>query len=263
MLVDPYLTRAKYGSNRSWDPGDTRPTYSRADTMVSDRPLIDRHVPRADFILIQHSHPDHIMDVPYLAHRTGAVVIGHESAINVMRAYDVPAEQLITVRGGEDYDFGDVSIRVIPSLHSPLNDKRYFQSALIPATARRPMRINELVEGGSLMFLVRIAGHEVLTMGSMNYIEREVEGLRPDVALVGAAPSHLEITNYTPRLMEALGYPPYVFPTHADNFQAPYGSDVAYRTEWVNSFIAEVAEAAPNAFTAQPLHLETIEISLR
>ena len=87
------------------------------------------------------------------------------------------------------------------------------------------------------MFLMRIAGHEVLTMGSMNFIEREVEGLRPDIALVGAAPSHLEIYRYTPRLMGALGSPPVVIPTHADNFRGPYGSELAYRHEWVEAFI--------------------------
>jgi L-ascorbate metabolism protein UlaG (beta-lactamase superfamily) len=260
VLVDPYLTRAKYGSQASWDPSDTRPSYTRADTLFSDAGVIDAQISRADYILVQHSHPDHVMDVPYLAHRTGAVVIGHESTINIMRAYGVPNAQLITVRGGEDYDFENVSIRVIPSLHSPLSDKRYYQSDVVEEGVERPLRISQLVEGGSLMFLVRLAGHEVTTMGSMNFIEREVEGLRPDVALVGAAPSHLEITDYTPRLMKALGWPSVVIPTHADNFQAPYGSSIAYRTEWVEAFAAEVAEASPDSRVIIPRHLEPIQI---
>ena len=223
VLVDPYLTRAKYGNPASWDPSDTRPAYTRTDTLFSDVAVIDAQIDRADYILVQHAHPDHVMDVPYIANRTGAVVIGHATTINIMRAYGVPDRQLITVRGGEDYDFGDVSIRVIPSLHSPLGDKRYYQSEVVEAGTSRPLRISQLVEGGSLMFLVRLAGHQVLTMGSMNFIERQVEGLRPDIALVGAAPSHLEIYEYTPRLMRALGFPGVVMPTHADNFQAPAG----------------------------------------
>ena len=263
VLVDPYLTRAKYGDPASWDPADTRPGYTRADTLFSDVGLIDEQIARADYIVVHHSHPDHVMDVPYLAHRTGAVVLGHESTINILRAYDVPGAQLVTVRGGEDYDFGDVSIRVIPSLHSPLNDKRYHQSAVVEAGVERPLRIDQLVEGGSLMFLVRIGGHEVLTMGSMNFIEREVEGLRPDVALVGAAPSHLEITDYTARLMRLLGSPPVVMPTHADNFQAPYGSAVAVRTEWIEAFAEEVRAAAPESRLILPRHLEPFRVSVR
>ena len=263
VLIDPYLTRAKYGARRSWDPSDTRPNYTRADTLFSDTEVIDAHIDRADIILVHHAHPDHVMDVPYIAHRTGAVVIGHETTINIMRAYSVPDSQLITVRGGEDYDFGDVSVRVIPSLHSPLNDKRYYQSDVVEEGVTRPLRISQLVEGGSLMFMVRLAGHEVVTMGSMNFIEREVEGLRPDIALVGAAPSHLEIHEYTPRLMRALGFPPVVIPTHADNFQAPYGSALVDRAEWIKAFSEEMRVASPETRLVVPGHLEPFRLSTR
>ncbi len=263
VLVDPYLTRAKYGNPRGWDPNDTRPSYTRTDTLFSDTDVIDAQIDRADFILVHHAHPDHVLDVPYIAHKTGAVVIGHETTINIMRAYGVPRSQLITVRGGEDYDFGDVSIRVIPSLHSPLGDKRYYQSDVVEEGATRPLRINQLVEGGSLMFLVRIGGHQVITMGSMNFIEREIEGLRPDIALVGAAPSHLEIYDYTPRLLRLLGFPGVVMPTHADNFQVPYGSEFAVRTKWIEAFSEEVRAAAPDTRLIVPQHLEPIRLSVR
>jgi L-ascorbate metabolism protein UlaG (beta-lactamase superfamily) len=263
VLVDPYLTRANYSGQPSQDPGDTRRVYSRSDTLFSDTEVIDANITSADYILVQHAHPDHVLDVPYLAHKTGAVVIGHETTINIMRAYGVPNQQLITVRGGEDYDFGDVSIRAIPSLHSPLGDKRYYQSEVVEEGATRPLRISQLVEGGSLMYLVRIGGHEIVTMGSMNFIEREVDGLRPDIALVGAAPSHLEIFEYTPRLMRLLGYPSVVIPTHADNFRAPYGAETAYRTAWVESFADEVREASPESRLIIPKHLEPIRLSVR
>lgn len=263
VLVDPYLTRANYSGGPGEDPNDTRPIRSRSDTLYSDTDVIDAQIEEADYIVVQHAHPDHVMDVPYIAHRTGAVVIGHETTINIMRAYSVPNAQLITVRGGEDYDFGNVSIRVIPSLHSPLNDKRYYQSAVVEEGATRPLRISQLVEGGSLMFLVRLAGHEVMTMGSMNFIEREVEGLRPDIALVGAAPSHLEIREYTPRLMRSVGFPAVVIPTHADNFRVPYGSAFAYRTEWVKAFAEEVRVASPDSRVILPRHLEPIRLMVR
>ena len=263
VLVDPYLTRANYSGAPSQDSTDTRPYYTRRDTLFSDTAVIDAQIDQADYILVQHAHPDHVMDVPYLAHRTGAVVIGHETTINIMRAYGVPNAQLITVRGGEDYDFGNVGIRVIPSLHSPLGDKRYYQAEVVEAGATRPLRISQLVEGGSLMFLIRIGGHQITTMGSMNFIEREVEGLRPDIALVGAAPSHLEIYEYTPRLMRALGFPSVVIPTHADNFRVPYGAPTAYRAEWVEAFADEVRVASPDSRLIIPEHLEPFRLSVR
>ncbi len=262
VLIDPYLTRAKYANPETWDPNDSRPNYSRDDTIFSDVDLIDREIEKADYILIHHAHPDHIMDAPYIAKKTGAVVIGHETAINVMRAYDVPDSQLITVRGGEDYQFNKMSVRVIPSLHSPLGDKRYYQSGTVDKGVSRPLKISQLVEGGSLMFLVRIGEEVILTMGSMNFIEREIEGLRPTIALVGAAPSHLEIQNYTMRLMEGLGFPPIVIATHADNYRTPYGSPMAkVREDWALPFVDEVRRASPATVVIVPEHLKVINLS--
>ncbi len=49
---------------------------------------------------------------------SGATIIGHETAANLARAYDVRDSALITVIGGEDYAFGGFSLRVIPNIHS-------------------------------------------------------------------------------------------------------------------------------------------------
>jgi L-ascorbate metabolism protein UlaG (beta-lactamase superfamily) len=138
ILIDPYLSRINgpappgAGSGHSL-AGDTRRAYRWNDVASPDVAAIDSHIQRADFILVTHTHYDHVLDVPHIAVKTGAVVIGTESTENVMRAYGVPEEQLITVRGGEDYEFGSFSLKVIPSIHSPLDHKHYFSSA----TARR------------------------------------------------------------------------------------------------------------------------------
>jgi hypothetical protein len=60
-------------------------------------------------------------------------VIGTKSAESVMRAYGVPEEPLTTVRGGEDYEFDSLSLKLIPGIHSPLDHKLHFSSATAPA----------------------------------------------------------------------------------------------------------------------------------
>ena len=125
-----------------------------------------------------------------------------------MRAYGVPEEQLITVRGGEDYEFGTFSLKVIPSIHSALDHKHYFSSETAPATLKAPLTLKQIhPEGGTLAYLVRFHGHQILAFGGMNYIERELEGLQPDVVMVGAAGSRKEIYDYTGRLMRVLALP--------------------------------------------------------
>jgi len=74
----------------------------------------------------------------------------------------------------------------------------------------------------------------------MNYIEREIEGLTPDVALVGASRSRREIYDYSGRLMRDLHFPPLVFPTHWDNFLAPYNASQQPAIDALQSFIQEV-----------------------
>jgi hypothetical protein len=83
-------------------------------------------------------------------------------------------------------------------------------------------RINQFIEGGSLMFLARFESHSVLTMGSMNFIERELEGLTPDILLAGINGSRLGLYNYDERLVRVTGTPPVIIPTHWDSFALPY-----------------------------------------
>lgn len=178
----------------------------------------------------------------------------------------MPDSSLITVIGGEDYEFGDFSLHVIPGIHSALDKKRYYNNArglvgTAPRGLRAPLRRKDYVEGGSLAYLLRIGGHEILIMGSMNYIEREMEGLRPDIALVGSNSQRLEIHDFTGRLLRALGGPALVIPTHADAYGNPNPSaaDLADRER----FRQEVAAASPASRFIRPNWFEPIVVPAR
>ena len=268
ILLDPYLSRI-YGPQPPGRPpfarasGDNRPQYGWTDVAVQDIAVIDSHVKKADFVLVTHTHYDHVFDVPHIALKTHATVIGTESTENVLRAYNVPEEQLITVRGGEDYDFGVFSLKVIPSLHSPLDHKHYFSSATAPAGMKSPLTLEQMhPEGGTLAYLIRLHGHQILAFGGMNYIEREIEGLTPDAVLVGAASSRKEIYDYTGRLMRDLHFPALVLPTHWDNFTAPYSASQQPAIDAVKSFVEEIAAASPNSKVVVPKYFEPISLDL-
>ena len=264
ILIDPYLSRLRrnYSSNSidSSFPGDNRRPLGENDIVEPDTAIINEHIKKADYILVHHSHRDHIMDVPYIALKTGAIVIGHESTANVMLAYGVSEEKIITVKGGEDYNFGNFSVKVIPSLHSPLYEKRYYDSRIFQKETKVPLRVKDFVEGGSLCFLLRFAGHEILTSGSMNYIEKELEGLHPDVAFVGALPSRNEIYDYEGRLMRVLNYPAIVFPTHWDNTNVPYEVPQDKELKQLDSFKEKIKKASPNTKIIVPEYFEPIKI---
>lgn len=269
ILVDPYLSRIRInvspsvGSAAAEMMGDTRPVMGPTDPISSDTGVIDDHIKHADYILIHHSHFDHIMDVPYIARKTGAIVIGHESTTNLLKAYGIDEEKLITVRGGEDYEFGSFSLKVIPSIHSPLFQKHYYDSRIIPSHIKVPARLEDLVEGGSLAYLIRIDGYQILTFGSMNFIERELEGLKPDVALIGAGPSRKEIFDYTGRLVRILGLPPLILPTHWDNYILPYQASQDEQISKLDTFINEVRSVSPKSRVIIPKYFEPIVLGKR
>jgi len=270
VLIDPYLSRLRTViPNDDTLPTDTRPLFTRDDIARSDTATIDAHIRRADFILITHTHIDHVLDVPYIATKTGATVIGTESTYNFVRAHGISSEKLMVVRGGEDYDFGAFSVRVIPSLHGVLRHAPYLRRdpnaplppAVFPSDAKPPYRMRELrVEGGTLAYLIRIGGRRILAFGSMNYVEREVQGLRPDVALIGAMPERREIYDYTGRLLRALGYPHLVLPTHWDRFNVPYEASQESALKRLHTFIAEVKAVSPRSKVIVPKYFEPIPV---
>ena len=263
VLIDPYLSRLKLGNSPTNSGKDQRKSFFPSDIYVSDTVTIDSKIKKADYILVHHSHVDHLGDVPYIAHKTGAKVIGTETTTNILRAYGIPEGQLLTVRGGEDYQFQDLSVRVIPSIHSALGGKHYFDSREHKDWSKlnAPLQLKDFVEGGSLMYLIRFNNHKVLTAGSMNYIERELIGLKPDILLPGVNFSRLEIYKYTERLLKLTGFPKTIIPSHWDNFRVPYGfsQDEALETK-VKPFIEEVKAASPNSKVIVPIHLKTIVI---
>lgn len=275
VLVDPYLTRLKSDTpNDPALPSDTRPLVTLNDIAASDHGVVDAHITRANFILITHTHLDHVLDMPYIARKTGALVIGTESAANFARANGVPNNQILTVKGGEDLDLGDCSVRVIPSLHgilrrAPNLSRTQNESAppppdVFPADAKAPFRKGQLnIEGGTLAYLIRMGEQQILIFGSMNYIEREVDGLRPDVALIGAMPDRREIYHYTERLLRALGYPRLVLPTHWDRFNVPYDVSQQAAIDRLQTFIKEVKAASPSTEIIVPKYFEPIVVTAR
>ncbi len=261
VLIDPWPSRLKYGGGGH--PEDDRPDFARGDAAWSDTTLIDELIPEADYILVHHGHFDHLGDVPYIAHKTGAKVIGTETTMMILRAYGVPEEQLYAVRGGEDYQFDGFSVRVVPGLHSALNEKHYFDSRRYDRNTvlDAPLRIDQFIEGGSLSFLARVGGRSILTMGSMNFVEREFEGLNPDILLAGINGSRLGLYDYDRRLLTSTGFPEIVIPTHWDNFRLPYGfSQDANLERNIVPFIETAFQISPRSTVITPVHLEPIVI---
>lgn len=78
ILLDPWFSR--------FDTGFFAGKFNAKTPIKVEEALIDQHIPKADQILIGHGHWDHMADIPYIAKKTGAQVIGSETHANVLRA---------------------------------------------------------------------------------------------------------------------------------------------------------------------------------
>ena len=101
IMLDAYIDKSE-GS-------DGRPGFTTAD------------VNECDYILIGHSHWDHIYGAEKIAPRTGAKIIGSYESIRMMSNAGVAEDQLWPVAGGETIRLSaDVSVKVFPTQHSCL-----------------------------------------------------------------------------------------------------------------------------------------------
>jgi L-ascorbate metabolism protein UlaG (beta-lactamase superfamily) len=111
------------------------------------------------------------------------------------------------------------------------------------------------------MFLVRFKKHQVLTMGSMNFVERELEGVAPDILLAGVNQSQLGLYKYNERLLRVTNNPKVIIPTHWDNFRLPYGFSQQESVDLkLLPFKEDVGRLSPGTRVIIPEHLGTITI---
>jgi L-ascorbate metabolism protein UlaG (beta-lactamase superfamily) len=212
VLTDPWLTRFKTGTYapEGADPG-TR--------VVSWPEVIDRYVSTADAVLVHHGHYDHIPDVPYVARKTGATVLGNESHLNLLRAMRAPGDQLSQVSGGEYLPFEGFTIEVFRSVHS-CGGKRHqfaFPGTRPGAVPARPRTIADLVEGGTLAYVITIGGLRILSLSTAGFDPNELRDLQVDAVL--AAPGGEP--GVTDRLLQTIKPVKTVIATHWDDFDQP------------------------------------------
>lgn len=123
LLIDPFFTRP---------PARALVTQAR---VRSNAELCARHAPRADAVLVTHSHYDHILDVPVILQQTGARAYGSPNACALLALHGLPAERITCVRVGDRFRLGPFEVEVLPHHHTDIPFARLFNGPL-PAHLR-------------------------------------------------------------------------------------------------------------------------------
>ncbi|MFI6230905.1 MBL fold metallo-hydrolase [Micromonospora echinospora] len=250
VLVDPYLSRYHTGLfDGAFDP---------ATELTVDTVRIADHPGNPKTILVTHTHWDHFNDVPHIAARSGARVFGTLTAYHLGLAYGLPTSQLSPVKGGEVLDFGDHTVEVVAALHSRNNGYSMAFPGVRVAVPARPAKVEDLPEGDTLAFLLTPrGGPSVFFMGASDFVERNLAGLAPDVAMI-AVPNTDVTPEYVPRLLAALDWPATVVPVHWDHFEVALRNPPTVTPgdrDRLDSFLAAVRRAAPRTRIVVPEYL--------
>jgi L-ascorbate metabolism protein UlaG (beta-lactamase superfamily) len=220
VLVDPYVTRLGMGD------------FLRRRVIRPDLTLIDRHVPRADAIVLGHTHFDHALDTPAIARRDGAMVYGSMSAKRLMAMHGM-ADRAMLVGPHQRVEVGPFTITFVPSVHAKL-----LLGRTIPSGGEITCEhVGELTPqayccGQVWGIHIEVDGATIYHQGSADLLDDEVAHREVDVFLCGIAGRQVT-PNYVPRILSKLE-PKTVVITHHDDFFAPleaqrfaFGVDVA------------------------------------
>ncbi len=196
----------------------------RTDTAMADH-LLDRFdFSRLRGIFVSHTHHDHVMDVPYIAGKTGAAVYGSESAANVCRGGGVPEEKITVFHPEMPVTVGDFTVTILPSVHS---DPTIFNNDLgqtIDEPVVQPARKKSFKEGGSFDFLIRHGDQTILIRPSFNYLAGQLDDVRADLLFLGIGTmgkaSEEKIRTFYRETIDKV-QPKKVIPIHWDNFFSP------------------------------------------
>lgn len=150
-----------------------------------DKNLARLGSPRLAAVVPAHSHYDHALDSPEVARKTGAVLIGSESTLNIGRGYGLQEERLEKASSNFKKHLKEWTLTFIASRHGPaFNDVglvRTIKKPLIPPRYQFAWR-----EGQTWAILIEHQnGARMLVNASANYPAGGFKNVRAEVVFLG------------------------------------------------------------------------------
>ncbi|SON60223.1 hypothetical protein MSIMFI_01717 [Mycobacterium simulans] len=174
LMTDGYFSRPSLAKVAA---GKVSPSAARVDGC-----LARAKVSRLLAVIPVHTHIDHVMDSALVADRTGARLIGGESAANVGRGYGLPEDRIVVTASGEPITLGDYEVTLVESRHCPPD--RF--PGVISAPVIPPVRASAYRCGEAWSTLIhhRPSGRRLLIQGSAGYVKGALDGCRAQRAEV-------------------------------------------------------------------------------
>lgn len=214
LMTDGYFSRPGLAAVAA---GKVAPSPARVDGC-----LARVKVSRLAAVIPVHTHIDHALDSALVADRTGAQLVGGESAANVGRGYGLPADRIVVAVSGEPMTLGAFDVTLIKSHHCPPD--RF--PGVISEPLRPPVKASAYRCGEAWSALIhhRPSGRRLLIQGSAGYVTGALDGVRADAVYLSVGQLGLQprsyIEEYWDQTVRAVGARR-VIPIHWDDFFRP------------------------------------------
>jgi hypothetical protein len=143
------------------------PFFSRPAKLQLLRPLqpdiaqVTRRLSHCNFVLVTHSHYDHLMDVPAVLSHTGARAFGSANTCQLLHLLGVAEAQVSQVQIGDHLNLGAFQVEVMRGRHSWIPFGRFFNGSL-RAGLKPPLRIQDYRMDVCLGYYIASMGIQVL-----------------------------------------------------------------------------------------------------
>jgi L-ascorbate metabolism protein UlaG (beta-lactamase superfamily) len=140
-----------------------------------------------------HTHYDHVLDSGVVAARTGAALVGGESAMNVGRGAGLPEDRLRTVGDGDSLSFGSYTLTFVVSEHCPPDRfPGVIDEPVVPPARAKRYRCGEAWS----VLVEHVSGRTALVQGSAGFVPGALVGRRADVAYLGVGQLGVQSDDY-------------------------------------------------------------------
>lgn len=169
-------------------PSALRTLFARIgpDAGRVDQGLRRLGVTRLAAVVPLHSHHDHAMDSPLVAQRTGALLVGGASTLQIGRGAGLAEAQMHAVKPGDTVQLGKFSLRFLASRHSPTPYSSGHGHEPITEPLKTPAHASRWREGEVWSLVVTHAsGRSFLVQGSAGIVPGALAGVRADTVFLG------------------------------------------------------------------------------
>lgn len=214
LMTDGYFSRPGLAQVAA---GKVAPAPERVDGC-----LARAKVSRLAAVIPVHTHIDHVLDSALVAERTGALLVGGDSAANVGRGHGLPPDRIVVAVSGEPITLGAYDVTLVASHHCPPDRfPGVIDEPVVPPVKASAYRCGE---SWSTLIQHRPSGRRLLIQGSAGFVAGALDGERADAVYLSVGQLGLQsrsyVTEYWNETVRAVGARRVIL-IHWDDFFRP------------------------------------------